>query len=67
MKKLLLLAGVATLLTTTGCLVSEGEWHGHSRGHARYYEHRDEVIVGPPAVVVRVPEVVVRPPEIIVR
>ena len=67
MKKLLLLAGVVTVLTTTGCLVSEGEWHGHSREYARYYERRDDVIVGPPAVVVRVPEVVVRPPEIIVR
>jgi len=66
MKKLLLLAGVVALLSTTGCLVSEGEWHGHSRGHERYERH-DEVIVGPPAVVVRVPEVVLRPPEVIVR
>jgi len=60
MKKILLLAGFVTLLTTTGCLVSEGEWHGHSREHARYYEHRDEVIVGPPVIVVRPPEIIVR-------
>jgi hypothetical protein len=61
MKKILLLSGVITLLTTTGCLVSDG-----GRGHARYERH-DDVVVGPPAVVVAVPEVVVRPPEIIVR
>ena len=64
MKIILLLTGLVTLLTTTGCLVSEGGWHG--REHARYERH-DEVIVGPPAVVVRVPEVVVRPSEVIVR
>ncbi len=62
MKKFLLLSGLVSLLTTTGCLVEEGGRHGHAR-----YERHDEVIVGPPAVVVRVPEVVVRPPEVIVR
>ena len=64
MNKILLFIGAITLLTTTGCLVSEGGWHG--RDHARYERH-DAVIVGPPPVIVRVPEVVVRPPEVIVR
>jgi hypothetical protein len=62
MKKILLLTGIISLLTTTGCLVSDGGRHGHAR-----YEHRDEVIVGPPAVVVRAPVLEVRPPEVIVR
>ena len=62
MKKILLFACIITLLTTTGCLVSEG-----GRGEHARYEHHDQVVVGPPAVVVRVPEVVVRPPEVIVR
>jgi hypothetical protein len=62
MKKILYLIGIAGLLSTTGCLVSDGGGHGHAR-----YEHNDAVVVGPPAVVVRVPEVVVRPPEVIVR
>ena len=57
MKKILFLTGIATLLSTTGCLVSEGGRGGH--GHARY-EHRDEVIVGPPVLVVRPPVVIVR-------
>ena len=65
MNKILLIAGVMTLLATTGCLVSRSEWHGRSSGHARY-ESRSEVIVGPPAVVVRAPVVVVRPPVVIV-
>ena len=64
MKKFLFLAGILTLLSTTGCLVSDGG--RGERGHARY-EHHDDVIVGPPAVVVRAPEVIVRPPEVIVR
>jgi hypothetical protein len=62
MKKILYLIGIATLLSTTGCIVADG---GHG-GHARYERH-DAVIVGPPAVVVRAPVVVVRPPEVIVR
>ncbi len=66
MKILLLITGLFALLTTTGCLVSEGEWHGHSRAHGRFERH-DEVIVGPPVVEVRVPVVEVRPPAIIVR
>jgi len=65
MNTLLLVTGISALLTTTGCLVSEGGWHGHGRGHARFESH-SEVIVGPPAVVVRVPVVEVRPPAIIV-
>jgi hypothetical protein len=55
MKMILLFACVITLLTTTGCLVSEGGRHGHAR-----YESHSEVIVGPPAVVVRPPEIIVR-------
>lgn len=62
MKKILYLSGIVTLLSTSGCIVPEGGQGGHAR-----YEHHDDVIVGPPAVVVRVPEVVVRPPEVIVR
>ena len=62
MKTILLFTCVITLLTTTGCLVSEGGRHGQAR-----YESHSEVIVGPPALVVRAPVVVVRPPEIIVR
>ena len=62
MKMILLFTCVITLLTTTGCLVSEGGRHGHAR-----YKSHSEVIVGPPAVEVRVPVVEVRPPEIIVR
>jgi hypothetical protein len=66
MKKVLLFTGLVSLLTTTGCLVSEGEWHGENRGHGRFDRH-DEAIVGPPAVEVHAPAVEVRPPEIIVR
>ena len=62
MKKFLLFTCVITLLTSTGCLVSEGGRHEHAR-----YEHHDDVVVGPPVVVVRTPELVVRPPEVIVR
>jgi hypothetical protein len=62
MKRILLFACVISLLSTTGCLVSEGGGHGHAR-----YEHHDDVIVGPPVVAVPVPEVVVRPPVVIVR
>ena len=62
MKLILLLTCVITLLSTTGCLVTEGGRRGHAR-----YEHHDAVIVGPPVVEVRVPVVEVRPPAIIVR
>jgi len=62
MKKILLLTAITTLLSTTGCLVSDGGRHEHAR-----FERRNEVIVGPPVVVVHPPEVVVRPPEVIVR
>jgi len=62
MKMILLVACVIPLLSTTGCLVSDGGRGGHAR-----YEHHDEVLVGPPEVVVHAPEVVVRPPEVIVR
>jgi hypothetical protein len=62
MKIILLLTCVITLLSTAGCIFREDGGREHAR-----YEHRDEVVVGPPVVAVRVPEVVVRPPEIIVR
>ena len=61
MKKILFLASIVSLVSTTGCIVPGGDRHDHAR-----YEHHDEVIVGPP-VVVRPPEVIVRPPEVIVR
>ena len=64
MKKILLLIAVAGLLSTTGCLVSDG---GRGRHENARYEHHDDVIIGPPVLVVRPPEVVVRPPEVIVR
>jgi len=57
MKKILHLICLATLLSTTGCLVADGGGRGH--GHARY-EHHDDVVVGPPVLVVRPPEVIVR-------
>jgi len=62
MKMILFLACAITLLTTTGCLVSDGGRGGHAT-----YEHHDAVIVGPPVVVVRAPVIVARPPEVIVR
>jgi hypothetical protein len=62
MKKILFLTGMITLFSTTGCIFPGGDRGGHAR-----YEHHDEVLVGPPAVVVRAPAVVVRPPEVIVR
>jgi hypothetical protein len=61
MKKILNLIGIAALLSTGGCLVSDGGQGGHAR-----YEHHDAVVVGSPVVVVHVPEVVVRPPIVIV-
>jgi hypothetical protein len=63
MNKILFSICIATLLSTTGCLVSDGGRHGSS---ARYERH-DAVIVGPPVVVVHPPELIVRPPEVIVR
>ena len=65
MKKILFLASIVSLVSTTGCIVPGGERGGERHEHARY-EHHDEIIVGPP-VVVRPPEVIVRPPEVIVR
>ena len=56
MKILFLFIATISLLTTTGCLVSE-EGRYHDRGG---YGHRDEIIVGPPVLVVRPPEVIVR-------
>jgi hypothetical protein len=55
MKKILYLIAIASLLSTTGCLVSDGGRGGHAR-----YERHDAVIVGPPVVEVRPPEVIVR-------
>jgi hypothetical protein len=62
MKRILLLTGIISLLTTTGCIFPEGGGHEHAR-----YENHPEVMAGPPSVEVRAPEVVVRPPEVIVR
>ena len=66
MKIILFFTCVITLLTTTGCLVSDAEWHGYAGGHD-HIRGRSEVRVGPPVVVVRAPEAVVRPPDVIVR
>lgn len=66
MKTILLFAGIFTLLATTGCLVSEGGWHGHGRGHARVESRAEVIVVGPPPIVVRPPVLVVRPPMVIV-
>jgi hypothetical protein len=62
MKRILLLTGVITLITTSGCLVSDGRRHGGYRGEDRHehFEHHDEVIVTHPVVVVRPPEIIVR-------
>jgi len=64
MKKILFLATVASLLTTTGCIVPVGErgegGDRRDRHEHSHYEERPEVIVGPPVVVVRPPEVIVR-------
>jgi len=59
MKKILLLTSALTLITTSGCLVSDGRQHGgyHDHGH---YEHHEEVIVTRPVVVVHPPEIIVR-------
>lgn len=66
MKTILSLAGILSLLFTTGCLVGEeGRHEGGRYEHARY-EHHEEY-VPQPVVVVRPPEVVLRPPEVIVR
>jgi hypothetical protein len=55
MKTILLFTCVITLLSSTGCLVTErGRYH-----HERHEEVRSEVIVGPPVVVVRPPVIVV--------
>ena len=61
MKKILLLTSVITLITASGCLVSDDRRHGHYHEVDRHehFEHHEEVVVHP--------EVVVRPPEIIVR
>jgi hypothetical protein len=61
-EKILYLSGIVTLLSTTGCIVPM-----NGRGGDARYEHHDNVIAGPPALVVSVPEVAVRPPEVIVR
>ena len=62
MKKILLLTGVISLLTTTGCLSSRAEWRGHAR-NARYVED----MAGPPAVEVHALVSEARPPETIGR
>jgi len=52
MKTMLLFACVLPLLSTTGCLVSHDEWHGHARN-----ERHIEAMVGPPAIEVHAPVV----------
>jgi hypothetical protein len=56
MKNILFSIGIATLLTTTGCIIPVREGHGYN--HQRYHS-RPEVIVAPPPVVVRPPEIIV--------
>ena len=58
MKETLLFLGLVSLLATTGCLVAEGERHGHYRGRG----HHELVIVESPVLVVPAPVIVVRPP-----
>ena len=55
MKKILLVSSVITLLTTSGCFVSDGGRHDHAR-----YEDRPGVVVAGPAVVVRPAAVIVQ-------
>jgi hypothetical protein len=56
---------VIALLTTTGCISSDAEWHGHVGEHQRY-GGRPDAGVGPKDVeLVRPPEVIVRPPDFI--
>jgi hypothetical protein len=58
MKRILLLTGVITLITTSGCLVSDDRrYHGERHEH---FEHHEEVVVTHPDVVVRPPEIIVR-------
>jgi hypothetical protein len=47
MKTILFLICIASLLTTSGCIVADRGGHEHA-----HFEHHDDVIVGPPAVVV---------------
>jgi hypothetical protein len=62
MKRFLLLTSVITLITTSGCLVSDGERRGHYRGHEgrEHFERQADIVVTPPLVVVRPPEIIVR-------
>jgi hypothetical protein len=59
MKRILFSISIITLLTTTGCLISEGGRHDHFRAHGGIESH-SEVIVRPPVVEVRPVEVIVR-------
>jgi hypothetical protein len=61
MKRILLLTSIVTLLATSGCLVRDGREHGEYREERpEHFEHHEEVIVAPPAVVVHPPEIIVR-------
>ena len=62
MKKILLLVSAITLITTSGCLVSDDRRHEHFRGEEthEHYERHEDVVVAPPAIVVRPPEIIVR-------
>ena len=59
MKTILFFTAVITLLTCTGCLVTEGRGHGH--------HHQPAVIVPAPVVVVPAPVIVVPVPVVRVR
>jgi hypothetical protein len=60
MEKILLLTSALTLITTSGCLVSNGRRHGEYRERRPvYYEDHEEVIVTHPVIVVRPPEIIV--------
>jgi hypothetical protein len=55
MKHLFFLICVTSLLTTTGCIVPEGDHRDRGREEVRHDDRG-----GPPEVVVRPPEVIVR-------
>ena len=58
MKRIAYFTGLISVLTVTGCIIPEGEGHGHERHEGR--EGRPEVRVVNPEVVVHPPEVIVR-------
>ena len=61
MKAILFFSTILILLTSAGCLVSEGRWHDRGRGHV----HQPAVVV--PAAVLVVPAPVIVVPVVRVR